>query len=160
MGYSLNSHAENPHFIDFSKVLNLSKPGAEAQKKLKNKFQSETTKFKKIEDNIKKEESELINQKKVLSPEDYQKKLKALRKKVSDHQKNKKNSFSSIAKSRREAKQKLLISVNPIIQKYMEENNIKVVLDKKSIVLGDKNLEITDKIISLLNKELPSLKIN
>ena len=84
MGYSLNSHAENPYFIDFSKVLNLSKPGAEAQKKLKNKFQSETTKFKKIEDNIKKEESELINQKKVLSPEDYQKKLKALRKKVSD----------------------------------------------------------------------------
>jgi Skp family chaperone for outer membrane proteins len=42
----------------------------------------------------------------------------------------------------------------------MEENEIKIVLDKQSIVLGDKNLEITDKIILILNKELPSLKIN
>jgi|TARA_B110000444_G_C18835258_1_gene595590 Skp family chaperone for outer membrane proteins len=160
MGYSFNSNAENPHFIDFSKVLNASKPGAEAQKKLKNKFQSESVKFNKIEDSIKKEEAELISQKKLLSPEDYQKKVKALRKKVSDLQKNKKNSFNGIAKSRGEAKKKLLNAVNPIIQKYMEENEIKIVLDKQSIVLGDKNLEITDKIILILNKELPSLKIN
>jgi len=160
MGYSFNSNAENFHFIDFNKVLNQSKSGAEAQKKLKNKFQSETVKFKKIEDSIKKEESELISQKKVLSPEDYKKKVKELRKKVSDHQKNKKNSLNSIGKSRSEARKKLLSSVNPIIQKYMEENNIKIVFNKQSVVLGDKNLEITDKIILILNKEIPSLKIN
>ena len=42
----------------------------------------------------------------------------------------------------------------------MEENNIKIVFNKQSVVLGDKNLEITDKIILILNKEIPSLKIN
>ena len=42
----------------------------------------------------------------------------------------------------------------------MEENNIRMVLDKKAVILGDSTLEITDQIIAILNKELPSLKIN
>ena len=46
--YSLNSFAENAYFIDFTKVLNGSKSGAEAQKKLKIKFESESQKFNKI----------------------------------------------------------------------------------------------------------------
>jgi len=42
----------------------------------------------------------------------------------------------------------------------MEDNNIRLIVDKKSVILGDKTLEITDQIIVILNKELPSLKIN
>ena len=68
--------------------------------------------------------------------------------------------MSNIAKSRNDAKKKLLEIVNPIIKKYMEDNNIRMVLDKKAVVLGDTTLEITNQIILILNKELPSLKIN
>ena len=42
----------------------------------------------------------------------------------------------------------------------MEDNNIKLTHDKKNVIMGDKNLEITDQIISILNKEVLSLKIN
>ena len=70
--YSLNSFAENAYFIDFTKVLNGSKSGAEAQKKLKQKFESESQKFNKIAANIKNEESEIISQKKTISPEKKQ----------------------------------------------------------------------------------------
>jgi outer membrane protein len=158
--YSLNAFADNANFIDFSKVLNTSKPGAEAQKKLKATFESESKKYKKLEENIRKEEKEIISQKKSLSPEDYQKKVKALRQKVADLQKKKQNSFNNIAKSRRDSKNALLKAVNPIVKKYMEDNNIGLVLDKKSVILGDVKLEITDQIIAILNKELPSLKTN
>ena len=158
--YSLNSFADNSHFIDFTKVLNASKPGAEAQKKLKEKFSSGTKKFKKQEADLRKEESDIISQKKALSPEDYQTKVAALRKKVADLQKKKKDTFTNIAKSRNDAKTALLKAINPIVKKYMEENNIRMVLDKKAVVLGDTTLEITDQIIAILNKELPSLKIN
>ncbi len=37
--------ADNTYFIDFTKVLNQSKAGADAQQKLKNKFESESKKF-------------------------------------------------------------------------------------------------------------------
>ncbi len=42
----------------------------------------------------------------------------------------------------------------------MEDNKIRVVLDKKAILLADNNLDITQKIIEILNKELKSLNLN
>ena len=157
---SLNSYADNAYFIDFTKVLNGSKPGAEAQQKLKQKFNSETKKFKKIEEDIRKKESELISQKKTISQEDYQTKVKSLRKKVADLQKNKQVSFESIAKSRNKAKDALLKTVNPIIKKYMVDNKINLVLDKNGVIMGNASLEITNQIIEIINKEVPSFKIN
>lgn len=155
-----NLLAENLHFIDFTKVLNQSKAGAEAQEKLQKKFLSESEIFKKEEEKIKKEETDLISQKKAISSEDYKKKVDALRNKVSELQKKKQESLNLIAKSRLNAKKELLEAVNPIIKKYMEQNNIRIVLDKQSIILGDTKLEITDKIIEILNNELKSIKVN
>ena len=87
------------------------------------------------------------------------KKVEVLRKKVSELQKNKRESLSNISKLRSKAKTELLKNLNPIIKKYMEENKIRIVLDKKSILLADQNLEITSKIIEILNKELKSIKL-
>ena len=158
--YSLSSFADNSYFIDFNKVLNDSKSGAEAQKKLQSKIKAEQKKFKDLENNIRKEESEIISQKNALSAEDYKTKVEALRKKVANMQKDKKKTFSNIANSRNDAKKALLKAVNPIIKKYMEENKIRIILDKQSVIMGDTNLEITSQIIAILNKDLPSLKIN
>ena len=88
------------------------------------------------------------------------KKVETLRKKVSDLQRNKQNSLTNIAKMRSKARTELLKNLNPIMKKYMEEKKIRVVLDKKSILLGDKNLDLTEEIIELLNKELKSIKLN
>jgi len=158
--FSLNSFADNSHFIDFTKVLNSSKAGAGAQKKLQEKFVSESKKFKKLEEDIRNEETDIISQKKTISAEEYQKKVEKLRKKVANLQKSKQTSFKNISKSRNDAKLTLLKSLNPILKKYMEENKIKIILDKKAVVLGDISLEITDQIIATLNKEVSSIKIN
>jgi|TARA_B110000211_G_C14009939_1_gene522619 Skp family chaperone for outer membrane proteins len=160
LAYSFTSFADNSHFIDFKKVLNSSTAGAGAQKSLKTKFDSESKKFNKLEVEIKKEESEIISQKKALSPEEYKKKVESLRKRVANLQKNKQDSFNKISKSRNDAKQALLKAVNPIVKKYMEDNKIRIVLNKQSVILGDATLEITDEIIKILNKEFPSLKAN
>ena len=88
------------------------------------------------------------------------KKINDLRSKVSLIQKSQQESLNSIAVSRNNARQTLLKSVNPIIKKYMEENKIRIVLDKQSIILGDTTLEITDKIIDILNKEVTSIKVD
>ena len=152
--------ADNTYFIDFTRVLNQSKAGAEAQEKLKKKFESENKKFLTEEENIKKQENELISQKKALSNDDYQKKLDELRKKVSKLQSDKQNSLNEIAKSRAKAREELLKNVNPILKTYMEENKIRIVVDKQSVILGDTELEITEKIIEILNQKLSSIKIN
>ena len=42
----------------------------------------------------------------------------------------------------------------------MKEKKIRVVLDKKNILLADENLDITKDIISLLNKKIKSINLN
>ena len=42
----------------------------------------------------------------------------------------------------------------------MKEKKIRLVLDKKSLLLADENLDITKDIMSILNKNLKSIKLN
>ena len=153
-------NAENqPHFIDFTKVLNESKAGKSAQDFLKNKFKKENSKFTILEESLRKEEQVVINKKKLVTNEEYLKLVNALRDKVGKTQKDKQESIKNISKLRKNAKTELLKNLNPIIKKYMEDNKIRLVLDKKSILLGDTNLEITDQITKILDKKVTSLNL-
>ena len=157
--FSNTAFSDTTYFIDFSKVLNQSKAGKQAQNILKKRLEDSVSKFNKEEKNLRDEEKKLITERKNLSNEDYQKKGEVLRNKVADLQKRKQSSFQSIGKTRADAREKLLVALQPLVRKYMEQNNIKLVIDKKTVLLGDSNLEITNQIIELLNKELKSLNI-
>ena len=65
--YFSSSFADNSYFIDFKSVLNTSKAGADAQKKLKKEFENETKKFLAKEAEIKKEEKDIISKKQTKS---------------------------------------------------------------------------------------------
>ena len=49
--------------------------------------------------------------------------------------------------------------IEPIIDTYIRENNISLVMDKKNMVGGLTEYDITKVIIEKLNKELPSLNL-
>ena len=83
-----------------------------------------------------------------------------LRNKVSTLQKERNSLLESVAKQRTKARNELLRNLNPIIKEYMKEKNIRMVVDKKSLLLADENLNITKEIMDLLNKKLKSIKLN
>ena len=51
-------------------------------------------------------------------------------------------------------------NLNPIVKTYMNDNNIRMVLDKKNLLLADENLDITKEIIKLLNNKLKTINLN
>ena len=75
-------------------------------------------------------------------------------------QKERDKLLKSVSKQRLIARNELLKNLNPIISEYMQEKKIRMVVDKKSILLADQNLDITKQIIELLNKKLKSIKLN
>ncbi len=75
-------------------------------------------------------------------------------------QKERNTILNSVSKKRRKARTELLTALNPIVKDYMSEKNIKIVLDKKTILLGDEKLDITNEIMDLLNKKLTSINLN
>ena len=78
--FSNTAFSDTTYFIDFSKVLNQSKAGKQAQNILKKRLEDSVSKFNKEEKNLRDEEKKLITERKNLSNEDYQKKVEVLKK--------------------------------------------------------------------------------
>ncbi len=95
-----------------------------------------------------------------MKPDEYKKKVNELITKVSKLQKERKDFLENIAKKRSKARTELLKNLNPIMENYMKEKNIKMIIDKKELIVADNKLDITKDIIELLNKKLKSIKID
>ena len=153
-------YADSLYFIDFKYILNESNAGKKAQNFLKSKLENGIKKLKDKELNIQEEEKKVIQQKKIVSAEEYKKKVTGLRNKVSALQKERNTLLNDVSKLRLKAKNELLRNLNPILETYMKEKKIRIVLDKKSILLADENLNITKDIMKILNQKLKSIKLN
>ena len=158
--FNQNISAELPYYLDFKFILNESIAGKKAQKDLKNKLESGLKELNKTEQNLQSDEKKIIAQRKIISDEEYKKKVKELRKKVINLQKNKKNLLDTVAKQRSKARSELLKNLNPVIKDYMQEKKIRYVMDKKSLILADESLDITQDIIKKLNDKIKSVKLN
>ena len=145
--------------LDLKYILNNSKAGNGAQDFLKKRFDDNVKKFANMEKELKKEEQDLLVKKTVLSKEEYAIKIDILRKKVIDYQSQRKGSLDKITIQRAEARQKLLEKLDPILKTYIKENDISIVIDRKNVLMGNTDLDITNIIVEKLNKEFPSLSI-
>ena len=107
--YPFNLKAENQvYFINLKKVLNESKAGSAAQEKLVKEFENQDKKFKNESNALKKQETELINQRKTLSAEEYKKKVSSLRKKNVDFQNRRRNASSNFVKKKKQRKKSII----------------------------------------------------
>ena len=140
-------------------VLNKSKAGKGAQDFLKKSFNNNAKKYSDMEKALKKEESDLLEKKNILSKVEYTKKSDALRKNVIDYQSQRRASLDKIATQRAESKETLLQKIEPIVDSYINENNISIVMDKKNMIGGLTEYDITQVIVEKLDKELPSLNL-
>jgi len=152
--------ASDVYFVDMKLILNQSKAGKQAQDFLKKKFDEENEKLKKESSSLKKEESDLISKKKLISNEEYKKNLNKLREKNINYQKKRRNTSNNWLKKKNEARAKLVSALNPILQKYMNDNGIEMIVDKKNILLANSKFDLTQKILKILDKELKSIKLN
>ena len=146
-------------YIDMKHVLNNSKAGKGAQEFLKKSFSENQKKLDNKEKSLKKEESDLISKKNILSKEEFSNKTNELRKKVTSYQKERREILEKITKQRTKAIKYLLGKINPIIEDYSKKNNISFVIDKKKVLPGNISFQITNLVIEKLNKELPSLNL-
>ena len=53
----------------------------------------------------------------------------------------------------------LLKLINPILTKYSNKNKISIILQKKNLIIGKSELDITDEIIKIINNEIIDFKI-
>ena len=160
LNFSLLKADELISYVDMDLLMNSSEAGKSISMQLTSIHKETTTELKKIEEELQKEESDLINQKNVISNEEFEKKLSLLRNKASDYQKQRKKFNDSINKKRLDATSELVSLIQPILAEYANNNSISIIFQKKNIIIGKTELDITEDILKILNENHKKIAIN
>ena len=127
-------------FIDIDKIINESEFGKKSYKKIENDFKKENEKLLKVQKNI-------------LSEEELNNKINELKKKINDFKKKKRLINERYNKMRIDKTNEMVQSLNIILSKYADENDISLVIQKKFIVIAKSGLDITNEVLKIFNKE-------
>ena len=140
-------------FIDIDKIINESEFGKKSYKKIENDFKKENEKLLKVEKKLISEEQEILNQKNILSEEELNNKISELKKEINDFKTKKRLINEKFNKIRIDKTNEMVQSLNTILSKYADENDISLVIQKKFIVIAKSGLDITNEVLKIFNKE-------
>ena len=116
--------------------------------------------FKVIETEIKKDENELISKKNIIEESIYNKKVNEIRNRINNYKLERQKYNKNLNDKKIKYNNLLLEKLNPIISDYVEKNSISIVLPKKMIIIGKKNLDITKQILEALDKSVQKINFD
>ena len=150
---------EKVSYIDIDYVLTNTLAGKELLNTLKKEEELKINKFKLKEDNFKNEEKKILAKKNLISKEEINKELKLLQIKFEQYRKEKIKEVDNLKIKRNKNIVNFMNLINPIIEKYMSDNNIYMLLDKRNVFIASKNYDITNNLIELIDNQIKNIEI-
>ena len=141
-------------YIDMEKILNESTSGKKYLSELSKSNKSLLEEIKIKEKILIQKEKLLFSKKNIINKDEFDKELKLLKQKIIDHNNTKDIELKKIKKNQQMMTIKLLEAINPILTEYSTKNSISIMLQKKNIVIGDTSLDITSKILEIINTKI------
>ena len=152
--------ADTISYINIDKIFQNSLLGKSINQQINKYEKNKKNELLEIEKKIKKEEDILLSKKNIITKEEFNNNLKTLNDEVNNYNKKNNQLKKKILKLRSDNTNFILEQVQPLLTKYVKDNNISLLLNKKNLVMGKKELDITDKIIELLDNTIKKLDLN
>ena len=146
--------SENIAFLDVNYIINKSKPAISIIDKIENLREKETKKLKKIENELKKKNDEIVKSKNLLSESELNEKILALRKEARKFEETKIKTINEINNKKKNELNKFLKLIKPVVEEYMKNNSITMIIDKKNLFMAKSKNDITKDILDLVNKKI------
>ena len=89
----------------------------------------------------------------------YKKKINDLNNEVKVFNEDRNNELKLLNEIKNKSTSMLIKVINPLIENYAKENTIDIILPKSNILIANNELEITDKILVLLNEKIKEIII-
>ena len=147
-------------FIDLQLIMDKSLAGQSIKKQLETIHKKNLNDFKKKEDSLKKKEQDILSKKNILSKDEFQKEISILRNEVKNYNNERNEKINSLTKKRLSSMERIIKNLSPILTDYSTENNISIIMDKKNIIIGKTELNITKEILSILDDKVKKIKLN
>ena len=155
-----NTLAEiNISFVDVDYIYSNSKIGKKIDNQLKSEKKKINEKLTSYQKNIKDEKEKLINQKKIISEEKFKNQAIDIEKQIKKYNKLISDNNNSFIKYKAEIKSLFLKKLMNIVREYAEVNSIQLILNKKDIIIGQNDMDISNDILKLVNKKMNDIKL-
>ena len=150
---------QNIAFIDMDRVISKSNSGSSILNQLNDINNKNLIFLKKEEKQFKEKEAKLISQKNIISETDFKTKVNTLKVEIDKYNQNRNKIITEFKKLKVESTNKLLKLINPILIKFSNEKKISILLQKKDLIIGKTELDITEEVIKIINIEVKEFKI-
>ena len=141
-------------FLNLEKILNDTNTGKKILRNLETIKNNNSNNFKKISDEIRSEEEDILKQKNILSEEEFEKKIINLRQEVRRFNDDRNKIIKEFEITKKNELDNFLKRITPFIEKYIAENSVGLVLNQKNIFIADKKYDITNEIIAIVDENL------
>jgi len=150
---------EKVSYIDIDYILATSIAGKSLLNKLKEEEELKINIFKSKDEDFKQKESKILAKKNLISKEEINKELKSLQIEFNQYRKDKNKQVEELKTIRKRNIVDFLTLLNPIIEKYMSDNSIYMLIDKKNVFIAKKDYDITNDLIEIINNQIKNFEI-
>ena len=150
---------EKVFYIDIDYVLTNTIAGKKLINILKKEEELKINKFKSNENNFKNQEKKILAKKNLISKEEINNEMQDLKVKFQKYIEDKTNEIDELKIKRNKNIANFLSLINPIIEKYMTDNSIYMLIDKKNVFIANKDYDITNNLIELIDNQIKNVEI-
>jgi len=145
---------QNVVFADIDLIIKNTKIGKLTLDKINKLNMSNIETLKSFENEIKTEEEKINKKKNLISNEEYKKEINLLKTKLNNFNTKKNEMVDNFKNTKSKELDNLFKIINPIIQDYMRENSIEILLNSKNIFMGRKEIDLTKKLIEEIDNKI------
>ncbi|MBD1165716.1 OmpH family outer membrane protein [Pelagibacterales bacterium SAG-MED10] len=141
-------------YLNLDEIIQKSIPGKLILQKLHEQNKMNLEKFKSKRSNLINQEKDIIKKKNILSKEEFEANVSDLNKKMKNFNKEREQTFLKFEEEKKKKLNNFLSKITPLIETFVKENSINIVLNKKNLFIASKNFDITNQIIEIVNKNI------
>jgi len=141
-------------YLDLDNIITNTKAGKLIIDELKKSKKTALSKFEKKEKELKEIENNINKQKNIISEDELRKKINSFRKEISIFQNDKQKVINEYNQKKIDEFNKFFKKITPLIENYVKEKKIDIVIDRKNIFLASKKKDITQEIIKIIDSKI------
>lgn len=141
-------------YLNLDFIVENSIPGRQILQMLENKKKQNIERFKITESELRSKEQDLLKKKNILSKEEFDTKVFALTQEMNIYNQERKKIFQEFEKNKKKELNNFLGKITPLIENFVKENSINIVLNEKNLFIASKKFDITDQIVQIVNQNI------
>ena len=146
-------------YIDIDYILTNTISGKELLNALKNEEELKINKFELKDISFINQEKKILAKKNLISKDELNKQIKVLQAKFQKYKIEKKKEIDELKNKRNMNIVNFLNLINPIIEKYMADNSIYMLIDKKNVFIANKEYDVTNNLIELIDNQIKNIEL-